>query len=69
MSLRPSFECPLWVKSRQIAARLNPSVVRYGSKADKNRLSAFVRQMPEADMILKAKEKTASRRRACQSLV
>jgi len=38
-----ALQCRLWVNRRQIAAGLNPSVVRYGPKADKNLLSAFVR--------------------------
>jgi hypothetical protein len=36
-------ECPLWVISEKPATSRKRTFVRYGPKADKNRLSAFVR--------------------------
>ena len=38
-----ALQCRLWVKRRQTAAGPNPTVVRYGPKADKIRRGWFVR--------------------------
>jgi hypothetical protein len=40
---RAPWPFPLWVKRRQTRQRLNPTVVRYGQKADKFGNGRFVR--------------------------